>query len=221
MHGNARRQQLIEIALHLFATRGFRGATTKAIADAAGVSEAMIFRHFPTKNDLYLAIIQEKTSRHDVDRLLEDLRQSMTAGDDDAIVRQLAQKTLETYARDRDYQRVMLLAALEGHDLASLSRETFGLPVFTLLREYVEKRQADGAFRAGDPTLQAFSLVALPVYFAIVTSLFGIDLAAPAATKTADVFRELILDGLRPRSGRPAASKTARSKVTSRKRRSS
>jgi AcrR family transcriptional regulator len=161
------------------------------------VSEAMIFRHFPTKDDLYRAIIQDKASGHDVDRMLEGLRLSMAAGDDAA------------YARDRDYQRVMLLAALEGHDLASLSRETFGLPVFMLLRDYVEQRQAAGGFRTGDPTLQAFSLVALPVYFAIVTSLFGFDLGAPAASRTAAVFGELILDGLRPRSGEPRAERGA------------
>ena len=94
--------------------------------------------------------------------------------------------------------------------------------IFTLLRDYVEKRQADDAFREGDPTLQAFSLVALPVYFAIVTSLFGIDLAAPNAHKTAGVFSELILDGLRPRSGSPAAKKPARAKQgAARKRRNS
>ncbi|MGE0702579.1 MAG: TetR/AcrR family transcriptional regulator [Vicinamibacterales bacterium] len=220
MHGNARRQQLIETALHVFATRGFRGATTKAIAEAAGVSEAMIFRHFPTKNDLYLAIIQDKASRHDVDGMLDELRTNMMAGDDSAVVRQIAERTLETFARDRDYQRVMLLAALEGHDLASLSRETFGLPIFALLRDYVEERQADGAFRRGDATLQAFSLVALPVYFAIVTSLFGMDLAAPAANKTAGVFSELVLDGLRPRSGgprRPGTGSAGRSAASKRR----
>jgi TetR/AcrR family transcriptional regulator len=210
MHGDARRQQLIDVALHLFATRGFRGATTRAIAGAAGVSEAMLFRHFPTKDDLYRAMIQVKSSRNDLDRTLEELRRSMAADDDEAVVQQLAQKTLETYARDRDYQRVMMLAALEGHDLASLSRDTLGLPIFALLRDYVGRRQAAGAFRPGDPTLQAFSLVALPVYFAIVTTLFGIDLRAPKAVGAAAVFRELILDGLRARSEEPSRPRKRR-----------
>ena len=52
-----RRAQLIEVAISVFGQRGFRGATTKAIADAAGISEATIFRHFPSKDDLYVAAL--------------------------------------------------------------------------------------------------------------------------------------------------------------------
>ncbi len=47
--GTERRAQLLEVAISIFGQRGFRGATTKAIAEAAGVSEATIFRHFPSK----------------------------------------------------------------------------------------------------------------------------------------------------------------------------
>ena len=46
--------------MRLFSERGFRGTTTKEIAQAAGVSEAIIFRHFATKEDLYTAIIDHK-----------------------------------------------------------------------------------------------------------------------------------------------------------------
>ena len=50
-----RRRQLIEAAMDLFSRKGFAGTTTKEIALAAGVSEAIIFRHFATKRDLYTA----------------------------------------------------------------------------------------------------------------------------------------------------------------------
>jgi TetR/AcrR family transcriptional regulator len=42
--------------MRLFSQRGFRGTTTKEIAVAAGVSEAMVFRHFANKEVLYSAI---------------------------------------------------------------------------------------------------------------------------------------------------------------------
>ena len=53
-----RRSQLIEAAMDLFSRKGFAGTTTKEIAHAAGVSEAIIFRHFATKRDMYTAIIE-------------------------------------------------------------------------------------------------------------------------------------------------------------------
>jgi len=44
-----RKVQIIEVATRLFARQGFQGTTTKQIAEHAGVTEALIFRHFGTK----------------------------------------------------------------------------------------------------------------------------------------------------------------------------
>jgi AcrR family transcriptional regulator len=51
-----RRDRILDAALRVFAERGFHGATTRELAKAAGVSEALMFRHFPTKEDLYFAL---------------------------------------------------------------------------------------------------------------------------------------------------------------------
>jgi AcrR family transcriptional regulator len=53
-----RRTAIVAVATPLFARRGFAGTTTKEIAEAAGVSEALLFRHFPTKAALYEEILQ-------------------------------------------------------------------------------------------------------------------------------------------------------------------
>ena len=44
---------------------GFGGTTTKKIAQAAGVSEAMVFRHYATKEELYTAILDHKACSGD------------------------------------------------------------------------------------------------------------------------------------------------------------
>ena len=48
-----RKAAIVEAAMKLFARQGFHGTTTKDLARAAGVSEALIFSHFPTKEALY------------------------------------------------------------------------------------------------------------------------------------------------------------------------
>jgi AcrR family transcriptional regulator len=53
-----RRSAIVEVATPLFARGGFAGTTTKEIAEAAGVSEALLFRHFPTKAALYEEILK-------------------------------------------------------------------------------------------------------------------------------------------------------------------
>jgi AcrR family transcriptional regulator len=59
-----RRQHLIETAVRLFTEGSYRGTTTAEIARAAGVSEPILYRHFASKRDLYLAGLEhvwEKT----------------------------------------------------------------------------------------------------------------------------------------------------------------
>jgi AcrR family transcriptional regulator len=52
-----RRQTIVEAAMPLFARKGFAGTTTREIARAAGVSEALLFQHFPSKAALYQEIL--------------------------------------------------------------------------------------------------------------------------------------------------------------------
>ena len=54
-----RRQALIDTALRVFSARSYRGVTTAEIAREAGVSEPVLYRHFASKRDLYLACVEE------------------------------------------------------------------------------------------------------------------------------------------------------------------
>jgi AcrR family transcriptional regulator len=51
-----RRAAIIKAVRRLFAEKGFDGTTTRELADAAGVSEALLFKHFPNKEALFLAM---------------------------------------------------------------------------------------------------------------------------------------------------------------------
>ena len=59
----ARRQALVDTALVVFAEGSYRGTTTAEIARKAGVSEPILYRHFASKRDLYLACIEEAWRR--------------------------------------------------------------------------------------------------------------------------------------------------------------
>lgn len=56
LDSSTRRRAILDAALPLFARKGFAATTTREIAQAAGVSEALIFKHFPSKTSLYEAI---------------------------------------------------------------------------------------------------------------------------------------------------------------------
>jgi AcrR family transcriptional regulator len=54
-----RREQLIEVATRLFARSGYDATTTAAIAYAAGVTEPILYRHFKSKQELFVAIVRD------------------------------------------------------------------------------------------------------------------------------------------------------------------
>lgn len=58
-----RREALIEAAVEVFAERGFHGTPTTAVAKAAGISQAYLFRLFPTKEELYVAAVERCYAR--------------------------------------------------------------------------------------------------------------------------------------------------------------
>jgi AcrR family transcriptional regulator len=59
LDSDERRQAIVDSAVPLFARKGFDGTTTRELAEAAGISEALLFRHFPSKQLLYREILQQ------------------------------------------------------------------------------------------------------------------------------------------------------------------
>lgn len=57
LSGEARREEIIAAARAVFAEKGFDGTTTRELAKAASVSEALIFKHFPNKEAIYTAML--------------------------------------------------------------------------------------------------------------------------------------------------------------------
>ncbi|GAA1545017.1 TetR/AcrR family transcriptional regulator [Brevibacterium picturae] len=60
-----RRDQLVGVARSVFATRGYRTTSMDTIAEAAGVSKPVLYQHFASKQDLYLALIDDSAAHLD------------------------------------------------------------------------------------------------------------------------------------------------------------
>src|SRR5271167_4159625 len=56
LSAEARREVIITAARRVFADKGFHGTTTRDLAMAAGVSEALLYKHFPNKEALFAAM---------------------------------------------------------------------------------------------------------------------------------------------------------------------
>ena len=166
-----RRRQILDVARHLFARQGFQGTTTRAIARRAGVTEALIFRHFPTKEALYWALLEHTCQAA---RAREQLRERLSAiRNDRELFATIAEDILKRNAGDPGRSRLMLYSALENHRLAGRFFHTHFEEFYEALAEHIAKRVREGRFRRTDPRLAARGFVGMVVYHYLVQELFG------------------------------------------------
>jgi AcrR family transcriptional regulator len=63
LSASARREQLLDVALEVFARQGYHGTSMNDVADAAGVTKPVLYQHFESKRELYLALLESVGSR--------------------------------------------------------------------------------------------------------------------------------------------------------------
>ena len=108
----ARREEILETALGLFAAQGFDATSTKQIAKEAGIAEGLIFHYFPTKASLLTAILEarledRRTFRSELRPLLEDAASRPAA----EVLGAVASGWLATLRRDEEIVVVLFTTA--------------------------------------------------------------------------------------------------------------
>jgi TetR/AcrR family transcriptional regulator len=199
MPGEERRHQILAVAVRLFSERGFRGTTTKEIAHAAGVSEAMVFRHFATKEELYAAILEHMACSSGVKFDPSEVApEAISRKDDRAVFETLALKALEFHDDDPDFQRLLLHSALEKHELAQMFFDRVVLKFYQFLGEYIRERQRDGAFIEVDPAIVIRSFIGMVMHHSLNNNLWDpkrrlLNISNESAAKH---FTNILLNGI-------------------------
>ncbi|MHB8074730.1 TetR/AcrR family transcriptional regulator [Desulfosporosinus fructosivorans] len=99
--------RILEAAKILFMENGFKGTTTKMIAKEASVNEATLFRHFKSKEGIFLEITKEITQYNHL--RLETILESNVAPEE-----MLYQFGMELYQRIVDSKGVLIVAIIES-----------------------------------------------------------------------------------------------------------
>src|SRR5271155_2596253 len=105
MAADDRHRQLLRSAIDCVARNGFGGTKTKDIAAAAGVSEAILFRHFATKEGLYHAILDAKEDKEAAAKLSRELEDCAKRRDDTALFRRVGTMVLSSFREDPAFHR--------------------------------------------------------------------------------------------------------------------
>lgn len=189
-----RRGQILHEAARCFSTRGFRGTTTRDIAAAVGITEAALYRYFPSKEAIYVALLDERMT---VPEIVATLEPFARAGDDQQVFMLLARAILESVEADPSFLRLLLYSALEGHELARPFYETRMRKLREFLTRYITRRTREGAFRGHDPVLAARAFLGMVVDHLIIRQVFGQkDVYPQAPERVAETYTAIFLDGM-------------------------
>ena len=203
MTGDKRREQILQTAVNLFSQRGFKGTTTKEIARAAGVSEAMVFRHFATKDELYGAILDNKGCEDGVHRFPweanETLQKAIEQKDDLAVFYNIALDAMNKHQSDEGFMRLLFYSALEEHVLAERFFNDFIERVYEFIGGYIGRRQREGAFRELNPRVAVRAFLGMLIHHSLNNILWDkkrviLNISNEEAAKN---FAEILLRGIR------------------------
>lgn len=188
-----RRRSIVLGAMQAFAQSGFRGTRSRDLAKAAGVSEALLFKHFPNKRSIQIAIIEERL-RQTGTFITPELKEAPVGEALEAI----ASRILRDSERDPAFMRLLYFAGLEGEPLA---------PVFFKRRVAANIDEVAGLFRhwarrgrvrkSVDSRLFAWSFMCCVFQLVAVQSLFGVKRMSDRRGNLAGKVTELFLRGIR------------------------
>jgi AcrR family transcriptional regulator len=194
MTAGGRREQILQGAMQLFAEKGFRGTTTREIAQQLEISEALMFKYFPTKEALYRAIIQKRT---DGSEEMLFPREAVEAKDDRQVFRSIASYLISKNTEDPTFMRLIQYSALEGHELSRIFFETHAMERTRLLSKYIRQRIKEKAFRKVPPLLAARAFIGMIIQYVQSQELYGFkDHIQFSQKKVVDTFVETFLNGL-------------------------
>lgn len=190
--GPVRKANIIRSAASLFAEKGFNGTKTREIALRAGVSEALIFKHFPSKEDLYAAILAEESP---VPGLLSRVR-VLAEQKQDVEVFSVIARTVVGGVPDSHLMRLILFSALESHELSDMFFQNHIRVFYDFLAGYIQQRIDEGVFQPVPSMVAARAFMGMLIYHRLVTVLFHAPLPN-TAEDISQTFVTIMMKGLK------------------------
>jgi AcrR family transcriptional regulator len=156
------RERIIQGAAQVFAEKGYDGATTRKIAEAARVNEVTLFRHFGSKKNLFLAVIERFSALPGLEAAMQD----QLTGDYRQDLTRLGTHFLETMLKRRNAILMSLCAAERLPEI----RDVVAQPPTRqqkILGAYLRQQIARGVVRQLNPELAAQAFFGMLFEFAI------------------------------------------------------
>ena len=188
----ARRNQILDAAIKVFAEKGFHGSTIKDIAREAGIADGTIYIYFENKMALMLGILDRmnESERRDIDF------SQFTEGDFRSFVKGYIQHRLTIIKADNfEVFRVVVPEILVNKELRDLYYKKIIEPTNILAERYFEQWTVQGIIKSTNVSLTMRAISGMVVGI-ILQYIIGDKTLEATWEELPDVLTDLILDGL-------------------------
>jgi AcrR family transcriptional regulator len=165
-----RKQQILDSALPIFSRKGFAATTTSEIAKAAGVAEGTIYNYFPTKRELFIAVIKNLIITMQLMELIDRL-----PGDGTPFFLKDILPDRINFAENDNVSHIMGLMSEIQRDpeLKKLYAEQFLQPFFKKMEGSYGKMTASGKIRKMNPAIATRIMGGMIIGFIMLSSIEG------------------------------------------------
>ena len=190
--------ELLEAALDLFVEKGFAATKSEEVAAKAGVSKGTLFLYFPSKEELFKAVVRENVVKTVKEGALEVAN---FKGSCSELLKTLMMEWWRRYGATKASGITKLISNEAHHfpDLAAFYQEEVIDPATRLLQDILERGRATGEFHHFD-TAHTATVVIAPMLFLIMSkNTYGICLSGSGATSPENLIAQhadLIVRGL-------------------------
>jgi AcrR family transcriptional regulator len=154
------RTQVLQTATRLFAARGFDGTPLQAISDEVGIAKPSLLYHFPSKDELRRAVLDQVMSHWN--EVLPRLLQAATTGEH--RFESLIGEIVAFFTADADRARLLLREMLDRPAEMKASFEQYLGPWMTILSDYIRRGQQEEVIHADlDPQAHILQIIQLVV----------------------------------------------------------
>jgi TetR/AcrR family transcriptional regulator, fatty acid metabolism regulator protein len=196
---NGRKDRIMEAALRCFAANGFQESTIAEISKKAGVSEATIYEHFGTKEDLLFAIPEKVTLEAiaETERVLPYIKGA------EARIRAIIRGYIRIYGDNPDYSALVLLQLTPNRRFRQTNAHATIRKAAHMLLDCIREGVADGTFQQNiNPHLVRSMLLGTIEHLFIQWHLQG-ESAKESIMDLLDPFMEIVLKGIRAKTDEP------------------
>lgn len=155
------RHELLAISQRAFAADGYAGTSLSRISELVGIQKASLYYHFPSKEALYLAVMEE---------IIKDLRQLVAEarlgeGDFSSRIDRLGLLVIDYLATNVDVGRLLAREMVGGGPYMKSGGSDDVAATLAVITGFLELGMQAGEFRRQDPKQLAFSIIGLHLFY--------------------------------------------------------